>query len=191
MWKFFVRQSNQSTLSDEELVMAYKRDGKKSHIAVLYERYAQHLFGFSLKYLKDEEQAKDVVATIFSKLFDDLLRFEVKYFKGWILRVAYNKCIDRLSEEKKKSFIEDQEWLEEDVSDEEIPLPDNESLIRAMNQLKKEHRECLELFYLHGMSYQAVSEKLGYSLSKVKSYIQNGKRNLLIHFQSQHGESKA
>lgn len=190
MWKFFVKQSNQSTLSDDELLIAYKRDGKKSHVGVLYERYAQHLFGFCLKYLKDEELAKDVVATIFSKLFDDLMRFEIKNLKGWLLRVAYNKCMDRLSEEKKKTFIEDKDWVEEDLTNEEFPMPDSETLKQALRQLKKEHKLCLEMFYLDGKSYQAVSEQSGYTLCEVKSYIQNGKRNLLIYFQTHHGESK-
>lgn len=190
MWKFFVRQQSKSTLSDEELMVAYKLDQNKLHIGVLYERYAQHLFGFCLKYLKDEELAKDIVATIFSKLFDDLLRFEIKNLKGWLLRVAYNKCMDRLSEEKRKLFIEDKDWIEEELPNEEFTLPDGKTLKIAMCQLKEEHRVCIELFYFQGMSYQSISEHSGYSLSKVKSYIQNGKRNLLIYFQTQHGKSK-
>ena len=48
----------------------------------------------------------------------------------------------------------------------------------SVNQLNKEQGECVKLFYLEGKSYQEVAELTSYSIKKVKSYIQNGKRNL-------------
>ena len=51
-------------------------------------------------------------------------------------------------------------------------------LSTGMDSLKEEQRTCVEMFYLRDMSYQQIADETGYSMNEVKSYIQNGKRNL-------------
>ena len=50
----------------------------------------------------------------------------------------------------------------------------------SLEELNPEQKQCLILFYLEKKSYQEISENTGFSLMQVKSYIQNGKRNLKI-----------
>ena len=106
MWKFFRRKSSFSHLSDEELVAVYRENAaNKEPVAVLYDRYAGTLFGFCQKYLKDEEASKDAVGDIFLKLFEDLLRFEVRTFKPWLIRIAFNSCMSRLAAGGKQTSL--------------------------------------------------------------------------------------
>jgi len=186
MWKFFTGKKKQSQQSDEELLSAYKATGDVEVMAVLYDRYAQLLFGFCMKYLKDEEGSKDVVGQLFAKLFDDLKRFEVQHFKAWITRVAFNACMSRLESERKNVFVSE-EFPEEEESDSSPEnLPDETDVVEALKSLKEEQRVCLELFYLNELSYAQVSERTGYQLNQVKSFIQNGKRNLEVYFRKKH-----
>ncbi len=191
MWKFFRRKSGVSLLTDEELVALYRENAdQKEPIAELYDRYSGTLYGFCQKYLKDEEASKDVVADIFLKLFEDLLRFDIRMFKPWLIRVAFNACMSRLSAKGRSVELITSEMSDQpDEHDEEVlaNLPDERQLLIAIANLKKEQRICIELFYLKKSSYQTIVQQTGFTLKQVKSYIQNGKRNLEIALKSRNG----
>ena len=135
----------------------------------------------------DEEIAQDLVPDIFLKLFEDLKRFEVRQFKSWITRVAYNACMTKLTVMNKRIPIGEEHlaWEEEEnaVSLSQIAPED---MVHALSELKPEQRICIQLFYMEKKSYQHISEQTGYDLKKVKRYIQNGKRNLELYFRSNH-----
>ena len=63
---------------------------------------------------------------------------------------------------------------------ENIQIRENllEQMQSALEQLNQEQRTCISLYYLENHSYQEISTKTGYNGDQVKSYIQNGKRNL-------------
>lgn len=191
MWKFFRRKSGVSLLTDEELVALYRENADhKEPIAELYDRYSGTLYGFCQKYLKDEEASKDVVADIFLKLFEDLLRFDIRMFKPWLIRVAFNACMSRLSAKGRSVELITSEMSDQpDEHDEEglVNLPNEQQLLTAIADLKEDQRVCVELFYLKKYSYQMIAQQTGFSLKQVKSYIQNGKRNLEIALKSRNG----
>lgn len=191
MWKFFRQRKSAAHLSDEALAATYRDFGGNELIGLLYDRYAQYLFGFCMKYMDDEELAKDIVADIFLKLFEDLKRFEVRQFKSWITRVAFNACMSKLTVMNKRIPIEEEHlaWEEEEnvVSLSQIAPED---LVFALYELKPEQKVCIQLFYLEKKSYLQISEQTGYELKKVKSYIQNGKRNLELYFRSHHEQEQ-
>ncbi len=82
--------------SDEELLAEYKKSLNMNYLGDLYNRYMTLVYGVSLKYLKDEEEAKDAVMQIFEALVEKLLQHEVQYFKSWLYVVAKNHCLMRL-----------------------------------------------------------------------------------------------
>jgi len=186
MWKFFTGKNKHSQKSDEDLLSAYKATGDVEVMAVLYDRYAQLLFGFCMKYLKDEEGSKDVVGQLFAKLFDDLKRFEVQHFKAWVTRVAYNACMSRLESERRNVYVREEFPEVEESAGASEGVPDETEVLEAMKSLKEEQRVCLELFYLNELSYAQVCERTGYQINQVKSFIQNGKRNLELYFRKKH-----
>jgi len=176
-------------LSDSELVMRYRRDGDKQVLGILFKRYTHLVFGVSMKYLKDEDDSKDAVMQIFEKLLTDLKKYPVENFKSWLHTVTRNYCLMQLRSRKGKYFqslpdtedsleiVESAGFLHPDTEETEQRLSLMEKGIQALND---EQRTCVELFYLKELSYQEVADRTGYSMLQVKSFIQNGKRNLRI-----------
>jgi RNA polymerase sigma-70 factor (ECF subfamily) len=138
-----------------------------------------------MKYLKQDEKAKDAVMEIFESMDKKLVRFEVKNFRAWIYTVSRNYCLMELRK-KKREIEPDQVNLSAvpDVENSIILHPDNEedaekhNVDEFLDQLKDCQRRCLEMMYFQNMSYKAIAAETGYSLKQVKSYIQNGKRKL-------------
>jgi RNA polymerase sigma-70 factor (ECF subfamily) len=137
-----------------------------------------------MKYLKDEEQAKDAVQAIFLKVLTEVNKYKIEYFKSWLYMVAKNHCLMHLRGNGSKMIKELKEEHIRKAEEEKDNLKENErtyeKLEQAINELNEEQRQCVILFYLKKNSYQQISEITGYSTMQVKSYIQNGKRNLRI-----------
>jgi len=176
--------------TDLELISLYKESGDNVYIGELFKRYTHLVFGVCMKYLKDEDESKDAVMMIFEKLPADLKKHEVNQFKGWLHTVARNHCLMELRaksarHEKEVEMAKDFGSIMESgydlhldgEADKEKELSNLES---AVKELKEEQKICIELFYLQEKSYQEVAEMTGFDMNKVKSAIQNGKRNLKI-----------
>jgi len=188
--------SDNTPLSDLELLALYRDTRDKEHVGVLYKRYSHLVFGLCMKYFKDEDQAADMVTNIFTKLFDDLLKHKVEFFKSWLYTYSKNHCLMALRSAKsnlKKSldYSENFKVLMENNEDEHQKANRREEeyalLEKALGDLSEEQRLCVELFYLKEKSYAQIVEVTGYDLNKVKSYIQNGKRNLKIMLEQSNG----
>ncbi len=182
------KTKNIQSLTDNELIIRYKKSGDNSLVGELYKRYSHLVYGVCLKYFKNEEESKDAVLQIFEKLMTDLKKHEVANFKSWLHSVAKNHCLMFLrkqqTRQKRVNEYEATFQLEEVFSapftvhekeEQELILTDLE---RAITTLKEEQRICIELFFLQEKRYNEVSEITGFTIKQVKSYIQNGKRNL-------------
>lgn len=143
-----------------------------------------------MKYFKDADESKDAVMSIFEKMMLDLKKYEIANFKSWLHTTSKNYCLMYFRSSKKNQFvrtdiIKDSDFVMEigfDLHhnaeiDKEATLTKLES---AVKELKEGQRVCIELFYLQQKCYQEVADLTGYSMNEVKSYIQNGKRNLKI-----------
>lgn len=180
-----VKQERLNQMSDAELLAHYRADGDSQWIGVLLQRYTLLLFGVCLKYLKDEDEAKDAVQQIFLKVLTDVDRHNIAFFKSWLYAVAKNYCLMRLRDQQGKAWKELTESIAPPHEDlKKLELLENEAtyhfLEEALHKLPPEQQACVRLFYLQKKSYQEISEITGYSLLQVKSYIQNGKRNLRL-----------
>lgn len=190
MIKLFKR----SEQTDDELIKCYRQSLNKEYVGRLFERYASFVFAICMKYIKDKELSRDITMVVFEKIIDLLLRFEVKYFKSWLYQVSKNESLMYIRNNKKtvvnsdiieknqKLFMENESNLNlDEKQDEEIKL---DKLPEAMNSLSEKQKICIEMFYLKEQSYIEVSKNTGFTLNEVKSYIQNGKRNLKIYLTS-------
>ena len=171
-------------ISDAQLLQYYYTDHNQQWIGILLERYTLLLLGVCMKYLKDEEQAKDAVQAIFLKVLTEVNKYKIEYFKSWLYMVAKNHCLMHLRGNGSKMIKELKEEHIRKAEEEKDNLKENErtyeKLEQAINELNEEQRQCVILFYLKKNSYQQISEITSYSTMQVKSYIQNGKRNLRI-----------
>lgn len=174
-----------TNLSDAEILDKYAADNDTEWLGILLERYTTLLFGVCMKYLKNPDDAKDAVQQVFLKAISEIPRYKVTYFKSWIYIIAKNHCLLVLRDKGHKSVEISEKMV---VADSGHSDNDNnfyeqihgEVLEMHMGKLNEQQRSCVALFYLEKKSYREISELTGYSMLDVKSYIQNGKRNLKI-----------
>ena len=172
-------------MTDTQLIGHYKSSGDLALLGELYTRYMPLVFGVCLKYLKNREESRDAVMQIFEKLVQSLKNHSVEHFKSWLYVTARNHCLMQLRSQKGKNFIEispvfmesDYVLHHEDVSEKETDLSKMEICIE---KLVSEQKACVQLFYLQQKCYKEITSLTGYDLNNVKSYIQNGKRNLKL-----------
>ena len=172
-------------IEDKELLNKFYSDGNNKWLGILLKRYTLLLLGVCMKYLKDEEEAKDAVQQIFLKAITELSKYKVEFFKSWLYMMAKNYCLMKLRDRHGRTPVELTENVvahAETNSKSDLLEKDHVlSLIEeGMLELSEEHRVCLTLFYLQKKSYQQITDLTGYNLAQVKSYIQNGKRNLKL-----------
>ena len=173
-------------INDNELLLRYYAARDNSWLGILLQRYTLLLLGVSMKYLKNEEEAKDSVQQIFLKVIQELQKYKVEYFKSWLYMVAKNHCLMKIRDRQGKITTEINDRLttkpEEETDLQALIKNDHtlELMEEALKELNPEQQQCVTLFYLQKKSYQEVSIETGFSMLQVKSHIQNGKRNLKI-----------
>lgn len=178
-------------LTDADLLQRYKASEELHILGELYNRYMSMVFGVCLKYLKDREESRDAVMQIFEKLVGTLKEHEVTHFKSWLYATARNHCLMHLRARKGKNFEEISPFLMEEGGsphlEDGVDLEENLSqLEKCIGTLAAEQKQCVELFYLQQKCYKEIVDATGHDFNKVKSYIQNGKRNLKLCME-QHG----
>jgi RNA polymerase sigma factor (sigma-70 family) len=169
--------------SDEELLEQFYLHHDNRLLGVLLQRYTLLLLGVCMKYLKNEEEARDSVQQIFEKCIRELHRYKVTYLKSWLYMVAKNHCLMKLRErgQHRAAELDESMYAPEETPSrlEHLEKEKAEQLLyEALPQLGTEQKTCVTLFYLEKKSYQEIADRTGYNLLQVKSYIQNGKRNL-------------
>lgn len=185
MWLFKKKEYT----SDEELLKDYKKSGNKELFADLFKKHVTIVYGTCLFYLQDKDEAQDATMQLFEKLMTETINRDINNFKGWLSFVVRNHCISIIRKNKSlskhiKSYYEFE--YETPVYDEEekINSVNDEFMLEHMKdclpKLKDNQRICIELFYLKNKSYQSIADETSFSLNEIKSYIQNGKRNLKL-----------
>ena len=180
-----MKNDQHTQLTDQELLERFHADHDNEWLGILLQRYTLLLLGVCMKYLKNEEEAKDAVQQVFLKAISELHKYKVEYFKSWIYMIAKNHCLMKLRDKGRFTAEINERTLSTPAEPEEKNRyieKDNtlNNLAAAMLQLNKEQQQCVTLFYLEKKSYQEITGITGFSLLQVKSYIQNGKRNLRI-----------
>jgi RNA polymerase sigma-70 factor (ECF subfamily) len=181
----FIRNIPTTELPDKALVDLYKESEDLQVLATLFQRYMDLLYGVCFKYLKDPESARDAVMQIFEELVKKLNKHEVDNFKSWLHTLAKNYCLMQLRTPKNMRTIEFKGDLMQ--SEEEVHLngimqkeENFQKLEKCMQALSAEQKMTVELFYLQNKCYKEIADATGIEWNKVRSYIQNGRRNLKL-----------
>jgi len=179
-----VSSADYRKLSDEELVHRFVHRNDHICINLLFERYGHLVMGVCLKHLKNCSAAKDATQQIFIKLLEDLHKFRIENFRGWLLQVTKNHClmqlrkpVDVMSNEfvTNSDMDADEEWQRK-LEQEHL----YEQMETAIKSLNDGQRTCIRLFYMEKLTYAAIASQTKYTVPEVKSHLQNGKRNLKI-----------
>ena len=177
--------------SDKDLLQKFSSTADLEALGELYSGYMPLVYGVCLKYLKEREEAKDGVIQIFEKLIIEIPKHNIENFRSWLHVVTKNYCLMQLRSGKseKEKFSE---WLNDpsvfmETATDLHPLDEDEdskSLDRALEdcieRLKDVQKMCIRQFYFENRCYNEISVNLGLDEKKVKSHLQNGKRNLKI-----------
>ena len=169
--------------SDEELLKLYRSSGDNQWLGLLLQRYTLLLLGVGMKYLKDKTAAEDAVQHVFLKSLTHLPQEEIQNFKGWLYILMRNHCLQQLRDKQYKADDSILQNIGDEQTDiEELQWKDRtlEHIETALQELNEEQRNTIEMFYLQKLSYQQITDRTGFSFQQVKSYIQNGKRNLKL-----------
>lgn len=181
--------ANSKLNTDDFLLSKYLGTGDLEILGELFERYMHLVYGVCLKYFKNREDSKDAVMQIFEKLILEIPKHDIQNFKSWLYVVTKNFCLMQIRSEKSRSEQQKKFVIEQDIfveSMEEMhPMDEkganlNKVLKECIENLKEDQKKCVELFYFQDKCYQEISQILRIDEKKVKSYLQNGKRNLKI-----------
>lgn len=185
----FLRSDKRENIDDSELVSRYRFSHDSAYVGELFQRYTHMVFGVCLRYLKDEELARDAVMEVFEKVMTDLKKHEVDNFRTWVYSVAKNHCLMALRKEKTLRPHKDsyQNFVRE-IMETEDPMHLNgasevemdKRLEEAIISLNEDQQKCIRLFYFEKRSYEDIEQMTEYNYKQVKSHLQNGKRNLKI-----------
>lgn len=183
--KFISNTSVKNGPEDQELLTEYRKSASLEVLGQLYGRYMHLVYGLCMKYLKDEEKSKDAVMQIFEQLISKLKIHEVSNFKNWLYTLARNYCLMELRSSNRHEFVPMEENFMEKDAFVHLDIDDTRErkltvMERCMEKLPREQKDSINLFYLEQKCYKEIVDITGFDLNKVKSYIQNGKRNLKI-----------
>lgn len=167
------------------LVDQFRASGDLQVLADLYQRYMDLCYAVCIKYLKDSDNAKDAVMEVFEELGEKLKKHEVNNFKSWLYTVVKNHCLMQLrSQSRTKSVNLDEsvvqlnnEMHQDDINEKEWQL---QQMNKCIDTLAAEQKKVIELFYLEEKCYNEITGITGHDWNKVRSLIQNGRRNLRI-----------
>jgi RNA polymerase sigma factor (sigma-70 family) len=186
---FINKRKKSGDIPDEQLIEKYAGSGNIDFIGILYNRYMHLIYGVCMKYLKDRDESKDAVMQIFEKLIPALKNEKVRDFNHWIYTVTRNHCLMLLRDQKRHTLKDD---LLVFMETEELPHPGNDGIMEediemlrdCLGTLPDQQKTCVELFYFEQKSYREIAEHTRFDLNHIKSFIQNGKRNLKICIES-------
>jgi RNA polymerase sigma factor (sigma-70 family) len=178
-----------SAQSDAELIQLYKSNGDVKVLGELYAYYMEMVYGVCLKYFKEPEEAKDAVINIFEELVIKLKKYEINNFKSWLYQLTKNHCLMKLRSRKSQPVTVDIDIMHleennhpEKVAEKEVQL---NSMADCLDQLPAEQKQAIQLFYLEEKCYKEISDITQTDMNKVRSFIQNGRRNLKICMEKQ------
>jgi RNA polymerase sigma-70 factor (ECF subfamily) len=167
---------------EQRLINKFKETGRQQYLAELYQPFISLVYGLCLKYFRNTHDAEDAAMDIYISIADKLKRHEVANFRSWLYVVSKNHCLDKLRSKGSKTPKEKEAQL---MYSEEVFHPDNDEndselkkLAACMEKLPEEQRKCVDMFYFKKISYQEITDTTQFTWGQVRSYIQNGRRNL-------------
>jgi RNA polymerase sigma-70 factor (ECF subfamily) len=174
-----------STDTDEQLIQMYRQTAQQEVLAALYMRYYSLVYGTCVKYLEDQETAKDCVMNIYQEMIEKVKQHQIDNFKSWLYVVAKNHCLMLLRKQKQHKTVEfDGSFMQsEDFSHLDAVIEKEQALDQlqiCLEQLNEEQKLSVKLFYLENKCYNEIVAETGIEWNKIRSLIQNGRRNLKI-----------
>jgi RNA polymerase sigma-70 factor (ECF subfamily) len=169
---------SRSPFSSEEGLLQGCLAGDRLAQRQLYDTYSRKFMALCLRYLKDREQAEDVMIQSFMKIFEKLTQFEAKgSFEGWMKRIVVTQALMALRSSPQLTVSLDEAGDNFDGPEEMTHL-EAEELMELVRNLPLGYRTVFNLYAIEGYSHQEIGAMLGISESTSKSQL-NRARSVL------------
>lgn len=170
--------------TDEQLLEKYLSGSESQYLGQLYERYMPMVYGVCLKILRDPGKSEDAVMNIYEELSRKVKEHEIGSFRGWLYVLARNHCLMewRKTNRRPTDLHEDMTRYDAVEQAEHYELPQNNgtALEKCMDGLPKLQQDSVRWFYYEDKSYKEIADLIAEDVGKVRSFIQNGRRNLKL-----------
>lgn len=167
------------TLHEEEQnIIKQAAENNRHAQQKIYSKHSPKMLGVCRQYIKDMQQAEDIMITAFMKVFTNLKKFEHKgSFEGWIRRIMVNECISYLRAQKRVSFLEDEFYVEDTFNNIEshFSVDDIQTLIDG---LPDGYKMVFNLYAIEGFKHQEIAKMLGISEGTSKSQLSHARKML-------------
>ncbi len=145
----------------------------------IYQLFSPVLYGICLKYMKNEDDAKDVFQEAFIIVFEKIHQYKFEgSFEGWLKRIFINKLIETLNKKRKESFFLDVFDPDVNVTDEEeleiFPI-EQEKLLEYIRDLPDQYRMVFNLYVFEKMKHKEIAELMKISEGTSKSNLNRAK----------------
>ena len=171
-------KSKTTIVTEQELIIACKNKDRKAQ-KLLYDRYSPKMFGVCKRYIKNREDAEDVLIDGFFKVLTHIDSFQGNgSFEGWIRRIIVNQALMFLR--KKHNFkmtveinnieIKSQISVEDDLAAQDI--------IKILEKLPTGYRTIFNLYVIEGFKHREIAEQLGISINTSKSQLILAKKRM-------------
>jgi len=168
-----------------DLVAKCKKNDRKAQMQ-LYEQYCQGMFCVAMRFLKNEDDAEDVLQDSFIKAFQKIEQFKGEVtFGAWLKKIVVNRSLDFLKEKKETmvaledtylQVVQDDDWTVEDgITIAEIKI--------KMQELPEKYALVLQLYLMEGYDHEEISEILDITNTTCRTRLLRGKGRLkeLLH----------
>lgn len=181
--------------NDLELVDAAKQ-GDRRAFRILTQRYQRKVYAVAYGFLRNREDALDVVQEAFIKVHRYLEKFEGNSsFYTWLYRIVANLCIDHIRRNKRHRGVEFDDALRHDDNDVPDPLTstlqglgDPTEMMRrkeimsafsdSLQHLSDKHRAVIVMREVQGMSYEEMAKAMDCSKGTIMSRLFHARRNM-------------
>jgi len=143
--------------------------------------YADRLYGITLRYARNEDEAKDIFQEGFIKIFEKLKQYQNKgSLEGWMRKIIVNTALERIRRENKFMLVEDEAYMEYEQYKYEHILEElgQKDLLEMIRQLSPQYRVVFNLYAIEGYSHKEISEKLNISEGTSKSNLSRARQFL-------------
>lgn len=159
------------------LVLQSKKGNRKAQVK-LYDLHCKAMFIIACRYLKNDEEAKDVMQDGFLKAFLNLANFkEGTNFSAWLKTIIINSCIDHLKK-KKLETISFENYPLEITNDDNWNFDVNitkDAILKAIESLKLKYQLVIKLYLIEGYDHQEISEILQIPVKTSRTHLRRAK----------------
>ena len=127
----------------------------------LYRKYCDGMFVVANRFVKNADDAEDVLQESFIKAFQKIHQYKGEVtFGAWLKRIVVNKSIDFLKSKKDKVSIDEQDMqvVAEDDNWNVSAVISIDEVRLAIDQLQEKYKYVVLMFLVEGYDHQEFAE---------------------------------